>query len=120
MGLPLDFDPEREYFQMEAQDGYELCTHSKRDLRKVEKGNLNEIVMFYKLSPDLTQLTSMAILSPADKTEITVTYKTRELIETYLFPKLVDIRILTPAQEIKIGMEYKKTRINRTEQVRVK
>jgi hypothetical protein len=117
MGLPVDFDPERKYYQIDSENGYELCTHSKRDLKKLEKGELSEIVMFYTLSPDLKQLTSMTIVSPKDKTEIRVDYKTRELIETYLFPKLVDISITTPAQEIKIEMEYKKSRINNTEQI---
>ena len=116
-GLPVDFNAERDYFQTESLDGYELCTHSKKDLKKIEKGELSEMVIYYKLSPDLTQLVSMTIVSPKDKTEITVNYKTRELIDSFLLPKQVEIRILTPAQEMKIEMEYKKSRVNGTEQI---
>ena len=38
MGLPLDFDSEHKYFQMESDVGYTLCSHSKRDLRKIKNG----------------------------------------------------------------------------------
>jgi len=116
-GRPVGFDPEQKYYQMDSGDGYVLCTHSKRDLKKIDKGDLNEIVMFYTLSPDLTQMISMSIVSPEDKTEITVNYESRELVESFLLPKLVNIRIQTPAQEISIDMDYKKTRINKSEHI---
>lgn len=117
MGLPLDFHPERKYFQMNSDQGYTLCSHSKKDLKKMNNGELNEVAMFYTLSPELDQLTSMTVLSPENKTEIRVDYKTRELIDSILFPKLVEIRIITPVQEISIDMEYKKTRVNKVEQI---
>jgi len=117
MGLPLDFDPEREYFQMDSDKGYMLSSHGKKDLKKMKNGELKEVVMFYTLSPELDQLISMTVLSPENNTEIRVDYKTRELIDSTLFPKLVEIRIITPLQEISIDMEYKKTRVNKVEQI---
>lgn len=117
MGLPLDFDPERKYFQMDSDQGYTLCSQSKKDLKKMKNGELNKVAMFYTLSPELDQLTSMTILSPENNTEIRVDYKTRELIDSILFPKLVEIRIMTPVQEISIDLEYKKTRVNNVEQI---
>ena len=117
MGLPLDFHPEREYFQMHSDQGYTLCSHSKKDLKRMDAGELKEVVMFYTLSPELDQLISMTVLSPENNTEIRVDYKTRELIDSILFPNQVEIRIITPAQEISIDMEYKKTRVNEVEQI---
>lgn len=118
LGLPLGYDPELKYYQMEStSEGYVMCSHTKRELKKIDKGEIEDIVMFYTLSPDLTQLVSTVIVSPKDRTEIKINYKTRELIDTYLLPKTVEIRILTPEQEIEIDMEYKKTRINEVESI---
>lgn len=117
MGLPVDFDPERTYFQTESDKGYVLCTHDKHAIKKIGKGELNEIIMYYTLSPDLSQVKSMTIVSPTDKTEITVDYTSRELIDSFLFPVLVSIKIVTPAQEIKVELEYNKTHVNQIEQI---
>lgn len=117
MGLPVDFDPEHLYYQVNSGEGYILCTHSKREIKKIEKDGLDEVIMYYTLSPELNQVTSLRIVSAKDKTEITVMYTERELIDSFLFPKIVSISIITPAQEIKLDMEYRKTRVDHIEQI---
>ena len=91
MGLPVDFDPEHLYYQVNSGEGYVLCTHSKREIKKIEKDGLDEVIMYYTLSPDLSQVTTLRVVSPKDKTEIRVVYTERELIDSFFFPKIVNI-----------------------------
>jgi hypothetical protein len=116
-GVPVSYNPEYKYYQVESSKGYTLCSHNKRGLKKIEKGNLKEIVMYYSMNPELTELTSTTIVSPEDSTEIFIDYRSRELIGDVLMPKEAAIRITTPDQEINIILEYKKTRINQGEKI---
>ncbi|MBL4863053.1 MAG: DUF4292 domain-containing protein [Crocinitomicaceae bacterium] len=117
LGFPIDYRTDKRYFQVNSTEGYSLCSHRKRDIKKNERQGRREVIMYYTLSPNLQELSSTMIESPEDSTVIYINYKTRQLVDAYLVPKEVSIRIITPVQEIEIEMDYRKTRINRVEKI---
>lgn len=118
IGLPLAYDSKKKYFQLESNNGnYIMCSHSKRDLKKIDKGQLDAMVLCYTLSKDASQLESISLVRPREQTEITIDYRERQLIDGYLLPKKVDVRIFSAQGEVTIDMDYKKMRINQIESI---
>lgn len=117
LGIPTNFDSTRTYYKVDAVEGFSLCTHGKQDIERIKNGELDEIVMYYTLSPDLTQLLSTTVVSYKDATEVNVVYKSRETIENYSVPSQVEIRIISPTKSIKIDMSYSKSRVNQSEPI---
>lgn len=117
LGLPVGYESDRKYFQVDGTDGYVIASHRKKDIKKNERQDKKEIITYYKLSPDLKELKQTVIESPGDTTAIVVDYNSRELIDGMLIPKDVSMSILTPRQEIKVKLTYKKTRLNTKEEI---
>lgn len=117
VGKPVAYNPEEKYFQVDDPFNYVLSTHRKRDIRRNERKGEREIIMFYTLSNDLKTLKGMRIESPDDTTVVDIHYKEREWIDSLSFPSKADITIITPRQEIKVELDYKKVRINEGEEI---
>jgi len=114
-GAPIAFDLNKKYFRANDPFSYTLCSHRKRDIKKNERKELREIVNYYSLSEDLKSLRSQRIESPEDSTIVLIDYKSRQLKDGFFLPKIVEVRIITPKQEIKVFLDYKKIRINEKE-----
>lgn len=117
LGIPTNFDATRTYYQVGGKNGRTLCTHGLKDIEQIKLEGTDEIVMYYTLSEDLSVLESTTVVSMKDSTEINVAYKTREVISGMNVPSMVEIRILSPRQVIKVDLEYSKTRINDDEPI---
>lgn len=117
LGLPIDYDTNERYFQVNDPFSYTISSHRKKDIKKNERKNDRELITFYTLSDDLTNLKSMRIESPEDSAIIQVDYLTRELIKGYFTPSDVNLYIETPKKIINIGLEYRKTRMNENEPI---
>lgn len=116
-GAPVGFDINQKYFRVNDPFSYTLCSHRKRDIKKNERKEQREIVNYYELSEDLQSLKSQRIESPEDSTVVLINYKSRQLKDGFLLPKLVEIAIITPKQEISVFVDYKKIRINENETI---
>lgn len=117
LGLPMGYEPEEKYYQVNGTDGYIIGSHRKKDIKKNERQNKKEIITYFKFSRDLSELKQTTIESPEDTTTIIINYETRELVDGMLLPKDVSLRIITPRQEISVNLDYNKTRINDEEQI---
>jgi hypothetical protein len=117
LGQAIGFDPEKKYYQTDDPYSYTLCSHRKKDIRKNERKDLREIVMYYTLSDDLSSLERIQIESPGDTTSIVINYLERETINEISVPVKTEVQIFTPRQEIVVSMHYKKTRMNEAETI---
>jgi len=117
LGLPIDYDTNDRYFQINDPYNYTISSHRKRDIKKNERNHEREIITFYTLTEDLSNLKSMRIESPADTAVIQVDYVTRELVDGYFVPSDVILYLSTPQKIINIGLEYRKTRMNEEEPI---
>ena len=69
------------------------------------------------MSPDLKELKRIEIYSPEDTTSIYIDYDSRQYVKGYLLPKEVTVLVVTPGQEIKTRLIYKKIRVNEPETI---
>ena len=117
LGLPVGFDPEKKYFRTDDPYSYTLSSHRKKDIRKNERKDMREIIMYYTLSDDLQKLDRIQIESPGDSASIVINYLNRGMINNKSLPVNAEIKIYTPRQEIEIIMNFKKTRLNEVENI---
>tara|TARA_B110000285_G_scaffold82678_1_gene95141 strand:+ start:786 stop:1592 length:807 start_codon:yes stop_codon:yes gene_type:complete len=117
LGLPLGYDNNLEYYKVNDPYNHTISSHKKREIKKNERKKGREIITYYTFSDDLKILQSQRIESPLDSTIILIEYEKRELVGDYLLPKKVNISVLTPLQEIKIHLDYRKLRINEKETI---
>jgi len=112
LGLPLDYDTNQRYFQMHDPNNYVISSHKKTQIRRNERNASDDIVIQYFLNSKMNEVVKMQVISPADSTEIEVDYLSREMIEDFLVPKEVIIRVKTPRNIITIELLYERTEIN--------
>lgn len=117
LGLPIDYDTNERYFQINDPFHYTISSHRKKDIKKNERNHSREIITYYTLSEDLKSLKSMRIESPEDTAVIQLDYLTRELVDGYFVPSDVNLYLSTPQKIINIGLEYRKTRMNEDEPI---
>jgi hypothetical protein len=117
LGLPINYDTNERYFQINDPYNYTISSHRKKDIKKNERRHGREIITYYTLSEDLKNLKSMRIESPEDSAIIQLDYLTRELIDGYLVPSDVNLYLSTPKKIMNIGLEYRKTRMNENEPI---
>jgi hypothetical protein len=117
LGKPVAYKPDGEYFKASDAPGNTVCSHKKRDIRKNERNNVREIITYYTLDDSLHNLSRMQIISPEDSTMIEVSYLERELLEGYELPLRILVDIFTPRQQITVDFEYRKSHINKPEEI---
>ena len=117
LGLPVDYDTNERYFQINDPFNYTISSHRKKDIKKNERNHEREIITYYTLTDDLSNLKSLRIESPEDTAVIQLDYLTRELIDGYFVPADVNLYLSTPKKIINIGLEYRKTRMNEEEPI---
>lgn len=116
-GSPIGFNSDQKYFRVNDPYSYTLCSHRKRDIKKNERKEQREIVNYYSLSEDLQSLKQQRIESPEDSTIVLINYQSRQRVDDYFAPKIVEVVIMTPKQEINVFLDYKKIRINEEETI---
>jgi hypothetical protein len=116
-GMPIAYSAEKKYFRVNDPFSYTVCSHRKRDIKRNERKNEMEIIMFYTLTDDLRHLKSMRIESPSKDAFINIDYISRGNVGGYFVPKEVDINIESTNQTIKVNLNYRKTRVNSREQI---
>jgi len=112
MGFPIAYSGELEYERKKDPYAYTLSTTLKKD---GDSGD--DLKIYYDFNRDVNQLKSTRLVSESDNTEIKIDYKTRQLVDGYAVPELVEIVIYTPKQEISLKLEYRKPRVNESETI---
>ena len=116
-GRPVAYNPNQEYYRINDPFEYTMCSHKKREIRRNERLEKREIITYYTLTDDLTNLKSMQIFSPEDSTIIEIQYEPRELIGVFMVPTFVNVTISTPRQEIEVNLDYRKTNLDSLEKI---
>lgn len=118
MGLPLNYDPELKYVQINDPYHYIISSHNKREIRRTEKGRTDDdIIIQYFIDPNLRDVQATLIESVVDSTVIKVNYLTRQMEAGYNFPKEVKIQIDSPRNHIEIEMEYDKIEVDEPREI---
>lgn len=112
LGLPVGWDPNEKYHQINDPYNYVISSHNKRSLRKSSKDDSGDVYIRYFLSNDAEQLKRIIIDSPADTTSIVVNYFSYEMVNGYSVPLDSDITVYTPRDTIYIDLKYTKSTIN--------
>jgi hypothetical protein len=112
MGLPVGWDPNEKYHQINDPYNYVISSHNKRSLRKSSKDDSGDVYIRYFLSNDAKQLKRIIIDSPADTTSIMVNYFSYEMVNGYSVPLDSDITVYTPRDTIYVDLKYTKSTIN--------
>lgn len=116
LGIPTNFDGEKTYYQMD-DNGLTLCTHGKKDIEQVKLEGSDELITYYTLNNELSNLEQMTLVSFKDSTEINLVYNQRVVVNGFNSPQLVTVRITTPKQDITVELEYNKIRANEPEEI---
>ncbi len=138
LGLPIGFDTNQRYFQINDPHQYILSSKKKREVRRELKDDNrdrdrerdrerernrdrydeeNPIIVQYFINGDLSALNKIFIDSPQDTTSITIQYLSRDSISNFLIPHDVQIDIKTPRNNIYIELKYKQTEVNLPEKM---
>ncbi len=118
LGKPINFAPDKTYYQLEDEQYYVVCTHSKKDFKKIAKDKNEAVVIRYFLSSELDHIRRVVIESTLDDAIIVIEYKGFERIGERLLPTglTIDIKIGEKAP-LFFEMDYSKTRVNEAEEI---
>ncbi len=117
LGKPLDYRKEQKYFVDNDPFNYRISTHKKRDRKKLERKQRDDLMIQYQLSTDAKHLKHTRILSIEDSTEVLVTYLERQVIGGYDIPQQVKIDIKTPKKSMVILLFYDKVEVNEPQEL---
>ncbi|TNF46030.1 MAG: DUF4292 domain-containing protein [Bacteroidetes bacterium] len=112
LGMPLDFDSTQKYFMVHDPYNYIISSHKKRDFKKLERSDKEDVLIKYYLTDSLTGLKGMYIESPSDTASIKVDYLVRENIDGYDVPREVFIQIISARNNMRINMSYEKIEVD--------
>lgn len=112
LGLPVAWNPEEKYFQINDPYHYIISSHNKRSLRRADKTSTNEVFVRYYLTKDLDAVKRIIIDSPSDTTSIKINYFSREWVDGYYIPVDSDVTVYTPRDTIYIDLKYTKSQAN--------
>lgn len=115
--------PERDRQDRERERGRDHPDRGDRPRRedredRNEDSESEEVILKYYLASDLRSLNRISVDSPEDTTSIDIHYVSRDSVENYLIPDLVEIVIRTPRNRMVINLDYDRTEINVPQEIR--
>ncbi len=112
LGMPLDFDSTQKYFMVHDPYNYTISSHKKREFKKLDRSDKEDVLIKYFLTDSLTGLKGMYIESPSDTASIKVDYLVREKIDGFDVPREVFIHIISARNNMRINMSYEKIEVD--------
>jgi len=112
LGMPLDFDSTQKYFMVHDPYNYIISSHKKRDFKKLDRSDKEDVLIKYYLTDSLMGLKGMYIESPSDTASIKVDYLVRENVDGYDVPREVFIQIISARNNMRINMSYEKIEVD--------
>lgn len=112
LGMPLDFDSTQKYFMVHDPYNYTISSHKKREFKKLDRSDKEDVLIKYFLTDSLTGLKGMYIESPSDTASIKVDYLVRENIDGFDVPREVFIHIISARNNMRINMSYEKIEVD--------
>jgi hypothetical protein len=114
LGMPIGWDDNEKYHQINDSYNYIIASHNKRQLKKAEKagGEAKDVYVKYYLTNDGQNLRKVTIDSPTDTTYINVNFLSRQFVDGYSIPKKAEILVETPNDTLYIDLNYNKVTVN--------
>jgi len=117
LGLPLGLDAEIKYNYKHTRDYYILSSYKKKDLRKIEADEEDDIFVQYYLNTLTHGLDKIAIQVPADTVSIEIDYMNRVNYENFMLPELTQIKIVHPRDSILINLDFGSVKLNECKEI---
>lgn len=116
-GKPLDYQITQKYFVDNDPFHYSISTHKKRDRKKLDRKQSDDLIIQYRLSENAKALKQTRIWSVEDSTEISVVYLERQQNNGYDLPMNVEINIRTPKKTILLTLLYDRVEVNEPQEL---
>lgn len=116
-GKPLDYQTEQKYFVDNDPFHYSISTHKKRERKKIDRKQSDDLMIQYHLTDDASALKQTRIWSVEDSTEVGVIYKERQNLNGLDLPLEVQINIKTPKKVIILFLFYDRVEINEPQEL---
>lgn len=117
LGLPLGYQSTTKYFQIHNPYTYIVSNYRKREIKKLERKNLDDFILKYYLDSTISRLQKIEIENPKDSTYITVNYINYDMEEGFSVPSELSIRIISKKNSIFVDMEYDKIEVNQPQEI---
>jgi len=112
LGKPIDYSEEQKYSVLSNPHTYVISSRRKKTPGRLERDEKEEVLIFYTLNDQATQIQSISIESPSDSTSIIIDYISWQVINGIQVPLKAEIYIAMPQNKIHLRLEYEKVEIN--------
>ena len=116
-GKPLDYQLAQKYFVDNDPYHYSVSTHKKRDRKKPDRKQRDDLMIQYHLTNDAKALKQTRIWSVEDATEVSVVYLERQQLGGYDLPLKVEINIRTPKKSLLLTLLYERIEVNEPQEL---
>ena len=116
-GKPLDYQLSQKYFVDNDPFHYSVSTHKKRDRKKPDRKQKDDLMIQYQLTDDAKALKQTRIWSLEDATEVSVIYLERQQLNGFDLPVKVQIHIKTPNKALTLTLTYDRVEVNEPQEL---
>ena len=116
-GKPLDYQLSQKYFVDNDPFHYSVSTHKKRDRKKPDRKQKDDLMIQYQLTDDAKALKQTRIWSLEDATEVSVIYLERQQLNGFDLPVKVQIHIKTPNKAMTLTLTYDRVEVNEPQEL---
>jgi hypothetical protein len=116
-GKPLDYQMSQKYFVDNDAFHYSVSTHKKRDRKKPDRKQKDDLMIQYQLTKDAKALKQTRIWSLEDATEVSVIYLERQQHNGFDLPAKVQIQIKTPNKALLLTLTYDRVEVNEPQEL---
>jgi hypothetical protein len=116
-GKPLDYQLSQKYFVDNDPFHYSISTHKKRDRKKPDRKQRDDLMIQYHLTADAKALKQTRIWSVEDSTEVSVIYQERQIVNGLDLPLKVEINIKTPKKTLVLTLLYDRIEVDEPQEL---
>jgi hypothetical protein len=116
-GKPLDYQVDQKYFVDNDPFQYSISTHKKRERKKADRKQRDDLMIQYLLADNAMTLKQTRIWSVEDSTEIGVVYQERLQTNGLDLPNSVVINIRTPNKVLQLILYYDRIEVNEPQEL---
>jgi hypothetical protein len=116
-GKPLDYQLSQKYFVDNDPFHYSISTHKKRNRKRPERKQRDDLIIQYQLSTDAKAIKQTRIWSSEDATEVSVVYLERQQVNGFNLPLKVEINIRTPKKSMLLTLQYERIEVNEPQEL---
>jgi hypothetical protein len=117
LGLPLAWDKNAKYHQLDDLNYYVLSSHKKRFLGRRDNKQENDIMIRYFLTPHTFELAQVLVDSPEDTTSVRIQYFDRYSDAGFPLPQRTEILIFTPRDTIAVELKFLKPELEKEKSI---